>query len=59
MLFGDQIILYNLDLGHFVLHKSEKDQLKTNLRKSKALITFGNKKFDNRLQKSRHIISKI
>lgn len=24
MLFGDQIILYNLDLGHFVLHKKEK-----------------------------------
>lgn len=24
MLFGDQMILYNLDLGHFVLHKKEK-----------------------------------
>lgn len=23
MLFGDQIILYNFDLGHFVLHKKE------------------------------------
>lgn len=28
MLFGDQIILYNLDLGHFVLHKSEKKPTK-------------------------------
>lgn len=56
MLFGEQIILYNLDLGHFVLHKNEKTQLKTNLMKSIALITFGDKKYDNRLQKSRHII---
>lgn len=28
MLFGDQIILYNLDLGHFVLHKKEKKTIK-------------------------------
>lgn len=28
MHFGDQIILYNLDLGHFVLHKNEKNSTK-------------------------------
>lgn len=28
MLFGDQTILYNLDLGHFVLHKNEKNPTK-------------------------------
>lgn len=28
MLFVDQIILYNLDLGHFVLHKKEKKPIK-------------------------------
>lgn len=44
MLFGDQIILYNFDLGHFVLHEKEKKtQLKTNVMKSIALITFGDK----------------
>lgn len=45
MLFGDQIIFYNLDLGHFVLHKKEKKKpnKKNNLMKSITLITFGDK----------------
>lgn len=39
--FGDQIILYNLDLGHSVLHKNEKKTpLKTKLMKySLRLVT--------------------